>query len=91
MKKVMNILAKLFMLVVWGVYIANVVNPFPDFAHIALNVMAIFMIFMHGLQSLLFSGNALGKDVTITRWEKFSIFLFGTFALIDIKNKYLDQ
>ncbi|OEF26113.1 DUF1145 domain-containing protein [Vibrio rumoiensis] len=89
MKKIMHIVAKLFMLLVWGVFIANLIQPFPGLTHVALNVMAIFMLFMHALQSLLFSGDALGKDVKLTRWEKFSIFLFGTFALIDIKNKYL--
>lgn len=89
MKKIITIIAKLFMLVVWGVFILNFIRPFPSFAHVAFNAMAILMIVMHGLQSLLFSGNALGKEVTLTKWEKFSIFLFGTFALIDIKNKYL--
>ncbi len=89
MKTIFTLLAKLFMLVVWAVFITNFIRPFPGIAHIALNVMAIFTIFMHGLQSLLFSGDALGKDVQLTRREKISIFIFGTFALIDIKNKYL--
>ncbi|MBD1576445.1 DUF1145 domain-containing protein [Vibrio sp. S11_S32] len=88
MEAIFTIFAKLFMLVVWGVFITNFIQPFPGITHIALNVMAIFTIFMHGLQSLLFSGNALGPDVQLTRWEKISIFIFGTFALIDIKNKY---
>ena len=88
MKKVFNLLAKGFMLLVWGVFITNLVQPFPGAAHIALNVMAIFTLFMHGLQSLLFS-TALAEGVTLNRWEKVSIMLFGTFALLDLKNKYL--
>ncbi|MFV0575784.1 MAG: DUF1145 domain-containing protein [Vibrio sp.] len=88
MKKLLNVLAKVFMLVVWGVFISNLVHPFPGIAHIAMNVMAVFMLFMHGMQSLLFS-TALAKDVKMTAWEKFSIVLFGTFALLDLKDKYL--
>ncbi|MGO2498515.1 MAG: DUF1145 domain-containing protein [Vibrio litoralis] len=88
MKKLLNLLAKAFMLLVWAVFITNLVQPFPGMAHIALNVMAVFTLFMHGLQSLLFS-SALGEGVALTRWEKISIVLFGTFALLDLKNKYL--
>ncbi|WP_105903000.1 DUF1145 domain-containing protein [Vibrio gangliei] len=88
MKKLFNLAAKAFMLVVWLVFITNLINPFPGMAHIALNVMAIFTLFMHAMQSMLFS-SALPKETTMTRWEKLSIVLFGTFALIDLKDKYL--
>ncbi len=88
MKQVFLILAKLFMLLVWAMLIFNFIQPFPGMMAVALNVMAVFMLFMHGLQSLLFSG-ALGQQMSLTKWEKWSIFIFGTFALIDIKNKYL--
>ena len=88
MKKVFNLLAKTFMLVVWAVFITNLIQPFPDVAYIALNAMAIFMLLMHGLQSSLFS-SALGEEISLTHWEKVSIILFGTFSLLDLKNKYL--
>lgn len=83
-------LGKLFMLVVWAVFILNILKPFPHLTHIALNVMAIFMLFIHGLQSLLFS-QALTPTVALSRWEKISIWLFGTLALIDIKERYFSD
>lgn len=88
MKKVIQLLAKGFMLLVWGVFIANLIHPFPGMAYVALNIMAIFMLLMHGLQSVLFS-TALAEGKTLSRWEKISIVLFGTFALLDLKDKYL--
>ncbi|HCH00921.1 MAG TPA: hypothetical protein DEV85_03395 [Vibrio sp.] len=54
------------MLLVWAVFITNLVKPFPGIAHITLNVIAVFTLFMHGLQSLLFS-SALGEGVALTR------------------------
>lgn len=88
MKKLFNLAAKAFMLVVWAVFITNLVSPFPGMAHIALNVMAIFTLFMHVMQCVLFS-SALSKETPMSGVEKLSIILFGTFALIDLKDKYL--
>ncbi|WP_086981885.1 DUF1145 domain-containing protein [Vibrio aphrogenes] len=88
MKKLLNLIAKVFMLMVWMVFITNLIQPFPGVAHIAMNVMALFTLVMHGLQSFLFS-SALPKGVSLSKWEKCTIILFGTFALLDLKDKYL--
>ncbi len=37
---------------------------------------------------LIFVG-AFGDKITMTRWEKNSILIFGIFALLDIRRKYM--
>ncbi|MDD1781997.1 DUF1145 domain-containing protein [Enterovibrio sp. ZSDZ35] len=82
------LLAKAAIGFVWFVLIANIVQPFPGVAAMALYIMTAFLFCMHGLQMLIFIG-AFGDKISMTRWEKWSILLFGIFALLDIRRKYM--
>ncbi len=82
------ILAKAAIAFVWLVLIINIVMPFPGKAAIALYIMTAFLFIMHGLQALIFIG-AFGDKITISRWEKWSILVFGIFALLDIRRKHM--
>ena len=57
-------------------------------AAMALYIMTGFLLVMHGLQMLIFLG-AFGDKIAMTRWEKWSILIFGIFALLDIRRKYM--
>ncbi|MFO4660673.1 DUF1145 domain-containing protein [Vibrio cholerae] len=81
-------LAKAAIGFVWLVLLFNIVMPFPGNAAIALYIMTAFLLFMHGLQMLIFIG-AFGDNVPLKRWEKWSILIFGIFALLDIRRKYM--
>ncbi|SDH88814.1 putative membrane protein [Vibrio xiamenensis] len=82
------ILAKAAIAFVWLVLIINIVMPFPGKAAIALYIMTAFLFIMHGLQALIFIG-AFGDKITMSRWEKWSILVFGIFALLDIRRKHM--
>ncbi len=82
------ILAKAAIGFVWLVLIINIVMPFPGKAAIALYIMTAFLFIMHGLQALIFIG-AFGDKITMSRWEKWSILVFGIFALLDIRRKHM--
>ena len=87
----MNVLipvAKAAIAFVWFVLIVNIFHPFPGNAAIALYIMTAFLFFMHGLQMLIFIC-AFGDKTSMTRWEKWSILIFGIFALLDIRRKYM--
>ncbi|MEL7292017.1 MAG: DUF1145 domain-containing protein [Pseudomonadota bacterium] len=73
---------------VWLVLIVNIFMPFPGNAAIALYIMTAFLFIMHGLQMAIFIG-AFGDKVKISRWEKWSILIFGIFSLLDIRRKYM--
>jgi len=88
--KILLILAKAAIAFVWLVLLFNIVMPFPGNAAIALYIMTAFLLMMHGLQMLIFIG-AFGDKVKTTRWEKWSILIFGIFALLDIRRKYMMQ
>lgn len=90
MKKIFLMLAKIFMLVVWGVLLLNLIQPFAGSMHIALNVMGIFMLLMHGLQVLMLTKLSAGQ-ISLTTKEKLSIWLFGSFAMADLKDKIMQQ
>ncbi|MDP2573053.1 DUF1145 domain-containing protein [Vibrio penaeicida] len=86
--KVLLILAKAAIAFVWLVLLINIFHPFPGKAAIALYIMTAFLFFMHGLQMLIFLG-AFGDKISTTRWEKWSILIFGIFSLLDIRRKYM--
>ncbi len=86
--KILLILAKASIAFVWLVLLLNIVMPFPGKAAIALYIMTAFLFMMHGLQMLIFVG-AFGDKVKTTRWEKWSILIFGIFALLDIRRKHM--
>ncbi|MEZ8141186.1 hypothetical protein A1OO_06695 [Enterovibrio norvegicus FF-33] len=86
--KALIFLAKAAIGFVWLVLITNIISPFPGVAAMALYIMTAFLFCMHGLQMLIFIG-AFGDKVSMTRWEKWSILIFGIFALLDIRRKYM--
>ncbi|USD65388.1 DUF1145 domain-containing protein [Vibrio sp. SCSIO 43136] len=81
-------LAKAAIGFVWFVLLVNIVHPFPGNAAIALYIMTGFLLFMHAIQMLIFIG-AFGEKVPMTRWEKWSILVFGIFAMLDLRRKYM--
>ncbi len=86
--KALLLIAKAAIAFVWLVLIINIVAPFPGNAAIALYIMTAFLFIMHGLQTLIFIG-AFGDKITMSRWEKWSILVFGIFALLDIRRKHM--
>ncbi|KOO05751.1 DUF1145 domain-containing protein [Vibrio hepatarius] len=86
--KALLLLAKAAIGFVWLVLILNIFMPFPGKAAIALYIMAAFLFIMHGLQMLIFVG-AFGDKVKMSGWEKWSILIFGIFALLDIRRKHM--
>ena len=86
--KVLILLAKAAIGFVWFILLFNIFMPFPGKAAIALYIMAAFLFMMHGLQMLIFIG-AFGDKVKMSRWERWSILIFGIFALLDIRRKHM--
>ena len=86
--KALLILAKAAIAFVWFVLILNFFMPFPGKAAIALYIMTAFLFIMHGLQMAIFIG-AFGDKIKMSTWEKYSILIFGIFALLDIRRKYM--
>lgn len=86
--KILLVLAKAAIAFVWFVLLVNIFHPFPGNAAIALYIMTGFLLFMHALQMLIFLG-AFGDKVKMTSWEKWSILIFGIFAMLDIRRKYM--
>ncbi|MBM7038649.1 DUF1145 domain-containing protein [Vibrio ulleungensis] len=82
------ILAKMAIAFVWVVLFINIVQPFPGNSAIVLYIMTAFLLIMHGLQMAIFIG-AFGDKVPMTSWEKTSILIFGVFALLGIRRKYM--
>lgn len=86
--KALILLAKAAIGFVWLVLLLNIFVPFPGNAAIALYIMTAFLFMMHGIQMLIFIG-AFGDKVKMSSWEKWSILIFGIFALLDIRRKYM--
>ncbi len=86
--KLFLLLAKAAIAFVWGVLIFNIFMPFPGKSAIALYIMTGFLFMMHAVQLLIFIG-AFGDKIKITGREKSSILIFGIFALLDIRKKYM--
>ncbi|WGY48189.1 MULTISPECIES: DUF1145 domain-containing protein [unclassified Vibrio] len=86
--KILLTLAKMAIGFVWLILLINIVMPFPGKAAIALYIMTAFLLMMHGLQALIFIG-AFGDKINMSRGEKWSILVFGIFALLDIRRKHM--
>ncbi|AUI87273.1 hypothetical protein BS333_13400 [Vibrio azureus] len=86
--KALLILAKAAIAFVWFVLLLNIFIPFPGKAAIALYIMTAFLFMMHGLQMAIFIG-AFGDKIKMSTWEKYSILVFGIFALLDIRRKHM--
>ncbi|MBP2699220.1 DUF1145 domain-containing protein [Photobacterium lucens] len=86
--KALILVAKLAIAFVWLVLLVNIVHPFPGVAAMALYIMTAFLFMMHGLQMLIFIG-AFGDKINMSGWEKWSILIFGIFALLDIRRKHM--
>ncbi|MDD9196582.1 DUF1145 domain-containing protein [Aliivibrio sp. S3MY1] len=82
------ILAKIAIGFVWLILLLNLFMPFPGTGAIALYILTAFLFMMHGLQMLIFIG-AFGDKISMSRWEKWSILIFGVFALLDIRKKHM--
>ncbi|WP_341662875.1 DUF1145 domain-containing protein [Vibrio sp.] len=86
--KALLIMAKMAIGFVWLILLLNFFMPFPGKAAIALYILTAFLFMMHGLQSAIFIG-AFGDKIEMTSWEKWSILIFGVFALLDIRRKHM--
>ncbi|ASF98743.1 DUF1145 domain-containing protein [Vibrio anguillarum] len=86
--RVLLVLAKAAIAFVWLILLLNIFMPFPGKAAIALYIMTAFLFIMHGLQMLIFIG-AFGDKISMSRWEKWSILVFGVFALLDIRRRHM--
>jgi putative membrane protein len=86
--KALIALAKAAIGFVWLILIINIFSPFPGVAAMALYIMTAFLFMMHGLQMLIFIG-AFGDKINMSKWEKWSILIFGIFALLDIRRKHM--
>lgn len=86
--KALILLAKASISFVWLILITNIFYPFPGLAAITLYILTGFLLCMHGLQMLIFIG-AFGDKIKMTRWEKWSILIFGVFALLAIRQKHM--
>jgi putative membrane protein len=86
--RVLLVLAKAAIAFVWLILLLNIFMPFPGKAAIALYIITAFLFIMHGLQMLIFLG-AFGDKISMSRWEKWSILVFGVFALLDIRRKHM--
>ncbi|MDV7106052.1 DUF1145 domain-containing protein [Vibrio sp. TH_r3] len=86
--KILILLAKVSIAFVWLVLLLNIFMPFPGKAAIALYIMTGFLFMMHAVQMLIFIG-AFGDKIKITGWEKWSILIFGIFALLDIRRNHM--
>lgn len=86
--KILILMAKAAIAFVWVILILNLFMPFPGKAAIALYIMAAFLFMMHAVQMLIFIG-AFGDNLKISRWEKWSILIFGVFSLLDIRRKHM--
>ncbi|WP_419205123.1 DUF1145 domain-containing protein [Photobacterium leiognathi] len=86
--KALILIAKLAIAFVWLVLLINIVHPFPGVAAMALYIMTAFLFMMHGLQMLIFIG-AFGDKINMSGWEKWSILIFGIFALLDIRRNHM--
>ncbi|MFD2177149.1 DUF1145 domain-containing protein [Veronia pacifica] len=86
--KALILVAKASISFVWLVLFANIFYPFPGNAAITLYILTGFLFMMHGIQMLIFIG-AFGDKIAATRWEKWSILIFGIFAMLDIRRKYM--
>lgn len=86
--KALLIMAKMAIGFVWLILLLNFFMPFYSKAAIALYILTAFLFMMHGLQSAIFIG-AFGDKIEMTTWEKWSILIFGVFALLDIRRKHM--
>lgn len=86
--KALLFLAKAAISLMWLILLFNIVSPFPGEIATMLYIIGAFLLVMHAMQTLIFVRAFSGK-IPMTRWDKSAILLFGVFALIDIRRKYL--
>lgn len=78
--------AKILMLLIWGLLIANIFFPFPGKAEVIFYFLFGFVIFMHLIQLLMIYG-AFSEKLKLTKSEALQIFVFGVFKLWQIKGR----
>lgn len=86
--KIFITLAKVSMVFVWFILLINLFFPYPGKIALFLYIMTGFLFMMHALQAAIFIG-AFGDKLSLSSWDKWSILLFGVFALLDIRRKYM--
>jgi putative membrane protein len=78
--------AKVLMILIWGLLIANIFFPFPGKAELVFYILLAFVIFMHLIQLLMIYG-AFSEKLKLTKSEALQIFVFGIFKLWQIKGR----
>ncbi len=78
--------AKASFILVWLILIYNIISPFQGGVAIVLYAIGAFLVLMHGIQMVIFS-TTLGKTLSMTRWERWSILIFGVFAVLVIRDR----
>ncbi|PCS23266.1 DUF1145 domain-containing protein [Candidatus Enterovibrio escicola] len=73
---------------IWLILITNMVISFPSITVNLLYIMTAFLSYILGLQPKIFL-SAFGDKIKITRWEKWSILIFGIFALLDSRRNHM--
>jgi putative membrane protein len=86
--KILIFIAKLAIAFVWIILGINIFSPFHGATALMLYVLTVFLFLMHGLQMMIFLG-AFGDKLSLTKWERFSILIFGIFALLGIRQKHM--
>ncbi|MBJ3815653.1 DUF1145 family protein [Shimwellia pseudoproteus] len=75
-------IGRLLMLFVWAFLLFNLIHPYPRPLNIFLNVAAIFMFFMHGLQAAMLQATLPKDQPKLGAVRQLRIFLFGVFELM---------
>jgi len=78
--------AKVVMLLIWGLLIANLFYPFPGKAEIVFYLLLPFVICMHLIQLLMIYGT-FAEKLKLKKSEILEIFIFGVFKLWQIKGR----
>ncbi len=80
--------AKLLMVLIWLLLIANIFFPFPGKAAVVFYLLLAFVVFMHLIQLLMIYG-AFSEKLKLTKSEAVEIFLFGIFKLWQLKARII--
>ncbi|MGF1743231.1 DUF1145 domain-containing protein [Vibrio profundum] len=74
---------------IWFILMLNLFHPFAGRSAVVLYILTAFLFMMHALQMMIFIG-AFGDKISMSRWEKWSILIFGVFSLLDIRRKHFN-
>jgi putative membrane protein len=80
--------AKILMVIIWGLLIANLVFPFPGKAAMAFYFLLAFVVVMHAIQLLVIYG-AFAEKLNLSKKEGIELFFFGVFKMWQIKDRLI--